>query len=126
MGWTQIVKNNGGSNLQAFLGAFFWVQRKKAFKPSYLKITFGTNMTFLQNTAELLGKVKLVIWIFSLTNLGEVLGPSPTPWETPTSSRSGTNRFWNGTSHDNNIVQSFSTGPNGGFLDKNKMTFYLG
>ena len=32
----------------------FWGPKKETFKPPYLKITFGTNMTFPKNTAELL------------------------------------------------------------------------
>ena len=42
------------------LKAFFWVQRKKTFKPPYLKITFGTNVTFLQKTAELIANLDCV------------------------------------------------------------------
>ena len=34
--------------------------KKKIFKRPYLKITFGTNMTFLQNPAEVMQKTKLM------------------------------------------------------------------
>ena len=43
---------SGVATYKPSLGPFFGSKEKKTFKPPYLKITFGTNMTFLQNTAD--------------------------------------------------------------------------
>ena len=53
----------------------------------------GTDFRAYFTDQLLLGIVKLVIWNFFLTSprhLGGVLGPSPSPWRTPTSARPGT------------------------------------
>ena len=42
---------SGVATYEPSLGPFLG-PKKKIFKPPYLRITFGTNMTFLQNTAE--------------------------------------------------------------------------
>ena len=42
---------SGVATYKPSLGPFFGSKEKKNFKPPYLEITFGTNMTFLQNTA---------------------------------------------------------------------------
>ena len=47
--------------------------KKKTFKPPYLKITFGTNTTFLQNTAELIIKDGLKTLTAIGTNLNRDL-----------------------------------------------------
>ena len=44
---------SGVATYKPSLGPFFGSKEKKTIEPPYLKITFGTNMTFLQNTADL-------------------------------------------------------------------------